>query len=154
MIRAICRIQPQLVVFSESCGVSTHIYSPLRFSHTIDTSDGSGGSLEKWKHVLVYRTLLYWDDFNASGFLYPERSVGACYMAPLWLRYERRKRQSRVRTIYFTPPGVWTSQVMYSLLPDIIQGTKEGLEMVVGKGRPVQRGFDVCEFLGSSPALS
>lgn len=115
-------------------------------------SSPSKGILKDGRPYLVYRMLLYCDDFKP--YLGKRDSYGGCYMLPLGLPPANRAGAAAVRVLGLTPPGVSTNEVLRAIIPDIIRGTTRGFTTVDGNGREVVVFLDVVGYIGDTPAIS
>lgn len=110
------------------------------------------GVLKNGKPYLVYRMLLYCDDFKP--YVGRNDSYGGCYMLPLGIPPASRVGAAAVRVLGLTPPGVSTNEVLRAIIPDIIKGTTEGFTTVDANGNEVVVFLDVAGFIGDTPAIS
>jgi hypothetical protein len=110
------------------------------------------GRLSDGRRYLVYRMLLYCDDFQP--FTTRKGSAGGCYMLPLGVPPSHRSGCGAVRILGLTPPGVSTSEILAELIPDILQGTTEGFLLRDADGDCITVFLDVIGFIGDYPAIT
>jgi hypothetical protein len=110
------------------------------------------GRLADGRRYIVYRMLLYCDDFQP--FSTRRGSAGGCYMLPLGVPPVSRAGCGAVRILGLTPPGVSTNEVLAEIIPDILQGTTEGFELTDANGERVTAFLDVVGFVGDYPAVT
>lgn len=116
--------------------------------------DVRSGILQSGEPYVVYRMLLYCDDFNPRSLLFPRGSVGGCYMIPIGLSLQRRRGLTSIRPIALTPPGVSTNYVLDDIIEDIVEGTVSGFDGEDASGRKVKIFLDVVGFVADYPASS
>ena len=75
-----------------------------RYTGNIERRVQNSGRLMDGTKFVVYRVLLYCDDFSPFSSLYPQGSAGGCYILPLGLPPRSRSTRSSVRIIGLTPP--------------------------------------------------
>lgn len=110
------------------------------------------GLLKDGRAYLVYRFLLYADDFNP--YTTRKGSCGGCYMLPLGVDPENRAGYGAVRFLGLTPPGVSTNSIILSIIPDIVKGATTGFECVDANGASVTVFLDLVGFVGDYPAVT
>lgn len=76
--------------------------------------------LDGTKYV-VYRMLLYCDDFRPFSSTYPKGSAGGCYMLPLGLPPGNRNTRASVRILGLTPLGVSTNKVLLDIFRTLFE---------------------------------
>ena len=111
----------------------------------------SMGVLDDAEKYVVYRVLLYADDFETTSDYTGKGSNGGCYMVPLNLPPCDRRRRSAVRVISVTP-GVSSNQVLHAILPDLVKGSTEGVQGLFPNGENVRIFMDVLGFVNDYPA--
>ena len=112
----------------------------------------SMGILDDAEKYVVYRLLLYADEFETTSDYTGKGSNGGCYMVPLNLSPCDRRRRSAVRVISVTPPGVSTNQVLHAIIPDLVKGSTEGVQGLLPNGEKVRIFIDVLGFIGDYTA--
>ncbi len=115
---------------------------------------GTHGRLANGTPYVVYKLLLYCDDFQRCSASHNNESVGGCYFMPLELRPEQRPTTSASRLISLTPPGVSTNDVMHFIVDDLVHGTVCGICGYTPQGQRVGIFLDVVGFIGDYPASS
>ena len=120
----------------------------------LPTQHASRGHLANGTPYVVYRILLYCDDFQRSSQHYPRGSAGGCYFLPLSLPPEKRRTISAVRVISLTPPGVSTNQVLQYIINDLVRATTFGIDGHTPDGSPIKIFIDVVGFVGDYPAAA
>jgi hypothetical protein len=129
------------------------VVSSVRRPEVRDRSVSSArGHLQDGRPYLVYRMVLYSDDFKP--YVGKKDSYGGCYMLPLGLPPESRAGAPAVRVLGLTPPGVSTNEVIRAIIPDIIRGTTEGFKALDANGMEVVVFLDVVGFIGDTPAIA
>ena len=86
------------------------------------------GVLESGEKYVLYRVLLYCDDFQPYSSLQPNGSAGGCYLLPIGLPPRNRRKRSSVRLIALTVPGVSTNAVLNYIVSDILKGATDGID--------------------------
>ncbi|PXF42872.1 hypothetical protein BWQ96_07380 [Gracilariopsis chorda] len=124
-----------------------------------DVSGGSESSenfglLPDGSRYVVYRVMLYCDDFRPFSSVLPQGSAGGCYMLPIGLPTRCRCSRSAVRIISFTPPGVSTNEVLLHIIPDLVHSGAERVDGIDAFGDPVKIFTDVVGFVGDYPAAA
>ena len=103
---------------------------------------------------IVYRILLYCDDFQPKASFKDTESVGGVYMIPLGLPPAARRSREAVRLIALTPPGISSNEVLLHIIPDIVNATKNGVEGLCPCGHKVQIFVDAVQYVADYPASS
>ena len=106
------------------------------------------GTLDDGTPYVVYRMLLYSDDFQPLSLKCPQGSAGGFYMLPLGLSPRDRTSRASTRLIGLTPPGVSMNQLMLHIIPDLLKASTEGVEGYTPDGESVRIFIDVVGFLG------
>ena len=114
-------------------------YSPMR------------GRLEDGRRYVVYRVLLFCDDFKQR--MGREGSAGGCYMLPIGLPLHLRRGKNAVRVLSLAPPGVSTNDIVKELIPDIVSGTTVGFPGYTEDGEAVTIFTDVIGFQADYKAV-
>ena len=91
------------------------------------------GTLRDGRQYVVYRMLLYCNDFKSSGSLYSQASCGGVYFLLMGLTQRARRSRTTVHVVSLTPPGVSTNEVLLRIIPDIVKVTK-GIDGVLPSG--------------------
>ena len=112
----------------------------------------SEGNLSDGRKYIVYRFLLYADDFQP--FTSRKGSFGGCYMLPLGIQPSKRASFHAVRVLGFVPPGVSTNVVIERVVPDIVKGSTDGFPAKDANGEDVVIFLDPVGFIGDYPAVS
>ena len=112
------------------------------------------GKLRDGTPFLVYRILLYCDNFQKSSAMHPKGSAGGCYFMPLSLPPESRRKKSSTRIISLTPPGVSRSEVLHFITDDLVSSAVRGVEGYTPRGMKFRIFVDVVGFIGDYPASS
>lgn len=103
---------------------------------------------------VVYRALLYCDDFQPFSSLLPKGSVGGCYLLPLGIPPNWRTTRTAVHLLGLTPPGISTNQVLLSIIDDIVKMTTEGADGWDPDGNLVKIFIDIVGFIADYPAIT
>ena len=122
------KAQPLILRKNNVCGLT----------RAFDRRMQNSGRLIDGMKFVVYRVLLYCDEFSPFSSLYPQGSAGGCYMLLLGLPPRSRSTRSSVRIIGLTPPGISTHNVLLSIIPDLVKGTTEGVEAHTPSGKKVR----------------
>ena len=112
------------------------------------------GLLHNGLPFVVYRILLYCDDFQQSSQMSKAASDGVCYFLPLYLPVEKRCSLSSVRIISLTPTNTSTNDVLRYIIPDMVQATVHGLEGRTPSGTRRRIFLDVLGFVGDYPVYA
>lgn len=112
------------------------------------------GKLQSGEKYVVYRMLLYTDDFTARSLQHPSGSMGGCYMLPASMPSRFRGAANGVRVISLTSPGVSTNEVLKIIVEDIAKGTTTGLISKDISGNEVRIFLDVVGFVSDYPAMT
>jgi hypothetical protein len=110
------------------------------------------GVLQDGRKYVVYRALLYTDDFQP--FTSRKGSYGGCYMLPLGLAPDERAGYAAVRCLGLTPPNVSSNEVLLHVIPDIVKCTTDGVEGKTAFGESVTIFLDIVAYIGDYPAVS
>lgn len=138
-----------VVAVSRTMRRPTVIYAhSTRRKHIHETIKSNKNVLEIEGKYVVYRALLYCDDFNVANHLFPKGTVGGFYMISLDLPLYRCKKLSSIRIICPSPPGISTNQFLSLLISDRIKKTVEGIEGLGYKGNFLWKCLGVPVFLG------
>jgi hypothetical protein len=86
----------------------------------------SAGFLHAGRKYMVYREMLYTDDFKAD--LTRNGSYGGCYLLPIGIRPEERAGYASVRCNTLTPANLSTNEVLMHIIPDIVKCTMTGVQ--------------------------
>lgn len=121
------------------------------FQSTIQRNQGF---LYDGTRYVVYRMLLYCDDFRPFSSTYPKGSAGGCYMLPLGLPPGDRNSRASVRILGLTPPGVSTNKIILEIVPDLVCGVVDGFGVMTPSGERVKAFLDVVGFIGDYLASS
>ena len=116
------------------------------------TTGTSSGILQDGRKYVVYRVLLYADNFQP--FTDGKSKFGGCYMVPLNMDITRRVSRDAVRVLGVTPPGVSTNEVIRSMLDDIEEGATKGFPAVDIKGEQVVIFIDIVAFVADYVAVA
>jgi hypothetical protein len=140
---AICTVCPVTCV-QHTSGLTGH---RLSMQHV-----PCAGFLKDGRRYVIYRVLLYTDDFQP----YSSRrtSYGGCYMLPMGLPPTKRSGYGAVRCIGLTPPQVSTNEVLQHIIPDLVASCTKGVDGQDPSGNPVTIFVDVLGFIGDYPAVS
>ena len=103
------------------------------------------GTLRDGREYVVYRVLLYADDFEQHAG--KKGSAGGLYMTPLVLPQSWKTARRGVRILGLTPPGVTTQDLIAELIPDIVRTSTDGVECVNKAGDSVVVFTDVVAFV-------
>ena len=106
------------------------------------------GILQDGTPYVVYRVLLYCDDFQPLSPTCQKGSAGGFYMLPLGLLPRDRSTRAATRLIGLTPPGVSTNQLMLHIIPDLMRACVDGIQGRSPDGEDVRIFIDVVGFLG------
>ena len=112
------------------------------------------GYLDDGTRFVVYRILLYSDDFNPKKSLHDSQSAGGVYMMPLGLPQLLRRSRQSVRLISLTPPGISSNEVLLHIIPDLEDATKTGVDGMTPCGHRVKIFIDVVQYVADYPASS
>ncbi|MEM1283340.1 MAG: hypothetical protein AAGG81_07285 [Chlamydiota bacterium] len=112
------------------------------------------GSFQSRVKYYIYRFLLYCDDFQARSLMFPKGSLGGCYMIPLGLSLRFRRSNLSVRTISLTPNGVSTNFILDSIIDDLEDAAKRGIESIDCYGNKCIIFIEVVGFVADYPASS
>lgn len=110
------------------------------------------GYLKDGRKYVVYRALIYTDDFQP--FTSRKGSYGGCYMLPLGLPPDERAGYAAVRCLGLTPPNVSSNEVLLHIIPDIVQCTTNGVQGKTAGGESVTIFLDIVAYIGDYPAVS
>ena len=150
-------------VFEDSCVTAYHeVRNPINLycdaTEDVDRARGAGvrkvpkvrnmGKLQNGKSYVVYRVLLYCDDFSPYSPISSSGSAGGCYMLPIGLPHTQRTARTATRLIGLTPPGVSSRKLLLHIIPNLLRATTEGIEGQTSDGRSVKIFIDVLGFLG------
>jgi hypothetical protein len=111
----------------------------------------STGFLQDGRKYMVYRAMLYTDDFKAD--VSRNRSYGGCCILPIGIKPEERAGYASVRCISLTPPNVSTNEVLLHIIPDIVKCTMTGVQGMNAKGENVTVFLDIVGYIGDYPAV-
>jgi hypothetical protein len=110
------------------------------------------GLLKDGRRYIVYRMLIYCDDFQP--YTTRKGSAGGCYMLPLGVSPSKRSGYGAVRVLGLTPPGISTNVILSELIKDIVKGSTAGFESFDSDGLPITVFLDVVGFIGDYPAIT
>jgi hypothetical protein len=110
------------------------------------------GRLKDGKRYIVYRMLLYCDDFQP--YTTRKGSAGGCYMLPLGVTPRKRSGYGAVRVLGLTPPGISTNVILSELIKDIVKGSTQGFASFDADGSPITIFLDIVGFIGDYPAVT
>jgi hypothetical protein len=96
---------------------SVHFHKALNGDEIMSYAP-SIGFLQDGRNYMVYRVLLYWDDFKAD--VSRNGSYGGCYLLLIQIKSEARAGYASIRCITLTPPNVSTNEVLMHIIPDIV----------------------------------
>jgi len=112
------------------------------------------GVLKDGRKYIVYRFLLYSDDFNPHKSAYSQGSVGGVYIMPLGLPSEDKFSTSAVRCISLAPLGLSSNVVISAIMPDILKGATQGFPVKLPNGENVQLFLDFVSHVSDYPAAT
>ena len=124
----------------------------LNAEHFTDNCTEPYGLLRNGLPFVVYRILLFCDDFQQSSQMSKAASAGGCYFLPLSLPVEKRRSSSSVRIISLTPPNTSTNDLLRYIVPDMRQATVHGVDGHTPSGTRLRIFLDVLGFVGDYPA--
>ena len=127
----------------------TNIYTPTN-QDMVD----HGIIEETGEPFVIYRSLLYADDFNPRSALFPRGSIGGFYMLPLNLPLYKRKGLASIRTISLTPAKLSTNMIFDYIIDDLIHAAVNGIEGKDPFGNDVRIFIDTVGFVADYPASS
>lgn len=110
--------------------------------------------LENSERKIVYRALLYSNDFNVPNLLLPKASLGGCYVIPLGISYGSRKQWSSIETISFLACSISTTHRIDFLVPHIWKRASDGFNGEEAKGSFIPIFMDVCVLLRQNWGMS
>ena len=112
------------------------------------------GFMQNGTRYLVYRVALYMDGFKQTKAQRDTRSVGGCYMLPLGLSLESRRRKAAPRVLALASSTVPHNNVLDLLLDDVTRAAVDGVDGTDPYGRPVRIFIDPVTFFGDYPAAA
>jgi len=112
------------------------------------------GELMDGRKYIVYRMLLYADDFKPFKSSYSRGQVGGVYMMPLGLSTRDKFSPSSIRCISLAPLGVNSNVVLSAIMDDIIKGATDGIPVRLPDGEDVYVFLDFVAFVADYPAAS
>jgi hypothetical protein len=130
----------------------------VRFSSTPKPLDVAkqyapcSGYLHDGRKYVVYRVLLYCDDFQP--YASKSGSFGGCYMLPVGIPPSKRSGYGSVRYIGLTPPQVSSNEILQYIIQDIVKCSTTGVRGVDPWGNPVTIFIDVLGYIGDYPAVT
>jgi hypothetical protein len=110
------------------------------------------GYLKDGSRYVVYRVLLYCDDFQPHSS--NTGSYGGCYMLPMGIPPAERSGYGAVRCIGLTPPQVSTNEVLHYVIPDLVKCSTTGVQGLDPSGNPVTIFIDALGYIGDYPAVT
>jgi hypothetical protein len=143
-------LAPALCTVSKVRGVQ--LKSSCTASQPSKSCSRSTGYLNDGRRYVIYRVLLYSDDFQPHSST--TSSYGGCYMLPMGIPPAQRAGYGAVRCIGLTPPGVSTNEVLQYIVPDLVNCCTTGVQGLDPNGNPVTIFIDVLGFIGDYPAVS
>jgi hypothetical protein len=126
---------------------SVHLHRALN-REEITSYAPSTGFLRDGRKYMVYRAMLYTDDFNAH--VSRSGSYGGCYLLPIGIRPEERAGYASVRCITRTPSNVSTNEVLLHIIPDIVKCTKTGVQGKNAHGENITVFLDILRYSRNS----
>ena len=117
-------------------------------------SPRNAGTLQDGSPYLVYRAIIYCDDFKESSSTYSQSSAGGVYLLPVGMSLKARSSRTAVHVISLTPPGVSTNEVMLDIIPDIVKGAKDGVVGTMPCGRQITIFLDIVGYIAEYPAVA
>jgi len=93
---------------------------------------------------IVYRFLLFHDDFNVSANLTKKNSVGAVYLLPLDLPSYLKTSPSSIRPVALTPKKMSSKIILDLITKDIVTGTTKGFIGRSPSGDKLRVYLDMC----------
>jgi len=93
---------------------------------------------------VVYRFLLFHDDFNVSANLTKKNSVGAVYLLPLDLPSYLKTSPSSIRPVALTPKTMSSKIILDLITKDIVTGTTKGFIGRSPSGEKLRVYLDMC----------
>jgi len=93
---------------------------------------------------IVYRFLLFHDDFNVSPNLSKKNSVGAVYILPLDLPSYLKTSPSSIRPVALTPKKMSSKKILDLITEDIVTGTTKGYLGRAPSGEKLRVYLDLC----------
>jgi hypothetical protein len=143
-------LEPALCVISKVRGVK--LTSKCNASHPSRSFSRCTGYLEDGRRYVIYRVLLYCDDFQPHSST--TSSYGGCYMLPMGIPPAQRAGYGAVRCIGLTPPQMSTNEVLHYIVPDLVKCCTTGVQGQDPTGNPVTIFIDVLGFIGDYPAVT
>jgi len=107
----------------------------------------NAGVLPDGTPYVVYRFILFHDDFDVARTLLRKCSIGGVYLLPADLPSYQKTAPSSIRTISLTPPSMSSLDILELISDDIKVATTDG---VLGRdpfGAPVRVYLDLCGVL-------
>jgi len=120
----------------------------------IDQAAPLQGILSDGRKFLVYRIMLYADDFDPFKSTYSRGQVGGVYMMPVGLPTQDKFSPSSIRCISLAPLAVSSNVVLAAIMNDLLQGATEGFPVCSPDGEQVQLFLDVVGFVSDYPACA
>jgi hypothetical protein len=130
---------------------SVHLHTALNREEKTSYAPCTG-FLQDGRKYMVYRAMLYTDDFKAD--VTRNGSYGGCYLLPIGIRPEERAGYASVRCITLTPPNVSTNEVLLRIIPDIVKCTMTGVQGMNANGEKVTVFLDIVGYIGDYPAVT
>jgi hypothetical protein len=150
------RVNSRRRVESDACTVCA--VRGVRFSSTPTPLDIAklyapcSGYLHDGRRYVVYRVLLYCDDFQP--YTSKSGSFGGCYMLPMGIPPSQRSGYGSVRYIGLTPPQVLSNEILQYILQDILKCSTTGVRGVDPWGNTVTIFIDVLGYIGDYPGVT
>jgi len=99
------------------------------------------------KPYVMYRFIIFHDNFHVSRSMNRQESVGGVYLLPMDLPSYMKIHPSSARTISLTPHGTSSADALELVEDDLVRGVSSGIEGIDPLGRPLRIYLDLCGLL-------
>jgi hypothetical protein len=110
------------------------------------------GVLSDGRRYVVYRVLLYCDDFQPH--VSNSNSYGGCYMLPMGIPPNQRSGFGAVRCLGLSPPQMSSNEILQYIVPDLVKSATTGIQGLDPEGNAVTIFIDVLGYIGDYPGIS